>query len=85
MSTKKTRVKESHAKIITELHSALDHQNFEKVLELVGNVGTNSELDDIGQSFLLTYHYNFKTRYFEKADFNYCLKFSDMLNKRTAV
>ena len=73
---------ESYTQIITEIHSALEKQDFDKVLDIVNNIGSNPELDDISQTFLLTYHYNFKTRFFEKSDFNYCLKFSDILNKR---
>ena len=84
MDSKNNQERESYTKVITELHNALEKQNFDKVLELVQSVGSSKELDDIGQTFLLTYHYNFKTRYLEKADFNYCMKFSDMLNKRTS-
>jgi|GEM_PF-2195696 len=84
MDSRNNQERESYTKVITELHNALEKQNFDKVLELVQSVGSSKELDDIGQTFLLTYHYNFKTRYLEKADFNYCMKFSDMLNKRTS-
>ena len=74
--------KESHTQIITDIHGALDKEDFDTVLDIVGQIGSNPELEDIGQTFLLTYHYNFKTRFYEKADFNYCMKFSDILNKR---
>lgn len=76
---------ESHSKIITELHSALEKGNLEAVLNIVSAIGATPELDDISQSFLLTYHYNFKTKFFEKAEFKECLKFSDILNKRISV
>ncbi len=86
MSSKLKNIEsESHSKIITELHSALEKGNLEAVINIVGSIGAGTELDDISQSFLLTYHYNFKTKFFEKAEFKECLKFSDILNKRTAV
>ncbi len=73
---------ESHAHIITEIHGALEKKNFDKVIEIVKKVPTSNELDDISQTFLLTYHYNFKNKFLEKADFNYCMRFSDLVNKR---
>ena len=74
--------RESHAHIITEIHGALEKKNFDKVIEIVRKIPSTPELDDISQTFLLTYHYNFKSKFMEKADFNYCMKFSDLLNKR---
>ena len=84
MAKFKKESNESYTHIITEIHSELEKQDFDKVLNIVRNIGSNPELDDISQTFLLTYHYNFKSRFFEKSDFNYCLKFSDILNKRVS-
>ena len=75
--------RESYAHVITEIHGAIEKNNFEKVIEIIRKVPTTLELDEISQTFLLTYHYNFKNRFLEKADFNYCMKFSNLLNKRT--
>ena len=74
--------RESHSKVITEIHNALTRENFDKVLEIVSKIGLGAELDDVSQIFLLTYHYNFKSRFLERADFKYCMRFADILNKR---
>ena len=74
--------RESYAPIITEIHSSLERKKFDNILEIIKKIKSKTEMDDLSQFFLLTYHYNFKSKFLEKADFDYCMKFSDLLNKR---
>lgn len=76
--------RESYSKVITEIHNALSKDNFDMVLGIVARIDSAKELDEMSQTFLLTYHYNFKSRFLEKADFKYCMKFSDIVNKRVS-
>ncbi|MGF1638401.1 MAG: hypothetical protein ACFCUU_15095 [Cyclobacteriaceae bacterium] len=67
------------------IHDALGRDDLHEVMRLVSSVETNMDLDNIIQAFLLKYQYNFKTRFFEKAEFDQCLLFSNVLNRRVVV
>lgn len=72
-------------KILAAIHESLSKNDLRGVMKTVSSIETNLELDAIIQAFLLKYQYNFKTRFFEKAEFEDCLLFSNVLNRRIVV
>lgn len=68
-----------------EIHQALNNGDLNKVLTVIGNIEVKQEMDAMEQFFLVRYNYNYKTKFFQKGDFEQCMKLSDVLNKRMYI
>lgn len=73
---------EEMARFSANLHSALSQNKLNEALGIIAEIQSKQYLEEISSYFIIHYKYNFKSRFFEKADFQDCLKLSDVLNHR---
>jgi len=75
----------NHTKILTDLHTHLSNNDFENVLNVLSSIHDLKELEEVTAKFVATYRYNPRIRFMEKADFESCLRLSNIWNKRLGM
>jgi hypothetical protein len=68
-----------------KIHHALNVNNLKEVLRIVSRVEGKPEMDALEQFFLIKYNYNYKSKFFQKGDFDECMTLSGVLNKRIVL
>jgi hypothetical protein len=72
------------AKIAERIHRELLRNDLDAVIGVLNQYAQKADFPLLEQYFLMHYQYNFKARFFQKADFNMCMKLSGVLNRRIA-
>lgn len=72
------------AQIAERIHRDLLRNDLDDVISVLNQYAQHAAFPVLEQYFLMHYQYNFKSRFFQKADFNMCMKLSGVLNRRTA-